>query len=111
MELAAFAIWKFRNIEGFLQGMHSSDVDVTRYVEPITKLVSWIRYDIKAETAVIERTTKKTSIWSMTGGDAVTERVECKFSELVGKLKDLGMYVERAEHDRHRLAGPQKEDE
>jgi hypothetical protein len=82
---------------------------VTRYVEPITKLVSWIRYDIKAETAVIERTTKKSSIWSMTGGDAVTERVECKFSELVGKLKELGMYVERAEHDRHRLAGPQKE--
>jgi hypothetical protein len=111
MEIVTFAIWKFRHIEGLLQGMHASDIAVTKYIDPVTKLVSWIRYDYKAETAVIEHTTKKDSIWSLDGGDVVTETVECKFDELIGKLKELGMYVERGEHDRHHLAGPQKEDE
>ena len=110
MELAAFAIWKFRYVEGFLQGMHASDIAVTKYIDPISKLVSWIRYDYKAETAVIEHKIKKASIWSLEGGDVVTETVECKFDELVGKLKELGMYAERSVNDRHTLAGPQKDE-
>lgn len=27
MDIVAFAIWKFRNIEGYLQGMNSYDVN------------------------------------------------------------------------------------
>jgi hypothetical protein len=110
MDIVAFAIWKFRNIEGFLQGMQASDIGATRYVDPVDQLESWIRYDYKAETAVIEHKIKKASIWSLDGGDVVTETVECKFDELVGKLKELGMYAERSVNDRHTLAGPQKDE-
>ena len=46
MDLVNCAIWKFRNIEGILRGMQSFDVTTTKYLDPVSKEVSWIRYDI-----------------------------------------------------------------
>lgn len=96
MEISSFAIWKFRYIEGFLQGFHAFDLETSKYVDPFTFATTWIRYNFKAETAEIERP------------DGT--KVSVKFSELVQKLKDLGMYVERPASERHHLAGPQKEE-
>lgn len=96
MELSLFAIWKFRNIEGFLQGFRAFDVETSKYTDPFSLEVSWIRYNFKEETASIERLAMPTMV--------------VKFSGLVQKLKELGMYVERPETERHHLAGPQKVD-
>jgi hypothetical protein len=95
MDITAFSVWKFRYVEGFLQDMHSFDVYTTKYLDHKTSAVTWIRYDIAKEVATIER-------------DGLS--LPCKFSELEKTLKDLGMYRERPENDRHHLAGPQKED-
>ena len=111
MDIVAFAIWKFRNVEGFLQGMSSFDVNTTKYVDPVDKSVSWIKYDYGTEKATIERTKHKDSFWAFSdSGITETVKVECKFSELVSKLKELGMYTERPSCDRHALTGPQKEE-
>jgi hypothetical protein len=96
MEISSFAIWKFRYVEGFLQGFHAFDMETSKYVDPFTFATTWIRYNFKAETAEIERP------------DGT--KIEVSFSGLVQKLKDLGMYVERGEHERHHLAGPQKDE-
>ena len=55
MEISSFAIWKFRYVEGFLQGFHSFDLETSKYVDPFTFATTWIRYNFKAETAEIER--------------------------------------------------------
>lgn len=92
-----FAIWKFRNIEGFLQGFRAFDVETSKYVDPVSLDISWIRYNFREETARIERPEMQT--------------VEVSFSGLVDKLKELGMYAERPDNERHHLAGPQKNDD
>ena len=109
MELAYFAIWKFRYIEGILRGMHPFDVTTTKYVDPVTKEVSWIRYDLAKETATIERTEVKRSMFF---GETVTstQKIDCKFSDLVRSLKDLGMYQELTPGEHHMLAGQQREE-
>ena len=109
MDVTTFAIWKFRYVEGFLEGMHPYDVTTTRYVEPVSGFESWIRYDYRTETAVIERVHRDDFIMSIED-NVVTAKAECRFSELTAKLKELGMYVERAPGNRHHLAGPQKEE-
>lgn len=96
MDLTAFAIWKSRYIEGYLQNMHAYDVNTTKYVNPKDMAVTWIRYDMEKETARVE------------SGDHV---LECKFSELEKTLKDLGMYRERPRDERYSLAGPQTVEE
>ncbi len=111
MDIVAFAIWKFRNIEGYLQGMNSYDVNTTKYVDPVSKSVSWIKYDYGTETATIERTKHKDSFWAFSdSGTTETLKDECKFSELVTKLKEFGMYAERLSSERHSLTGPQKKE-
>ena len=109
MELAYFAIWKFRNIEGILRGMQSFDVTTTKYVDPVSKEVSWIRYDMTAENATVERTEVKRPMFF---GETVTstQKLECKFSDLVRTLKDLGMYQELPPGEHHVLAGQQREE-
>lgn len=109
MDVTTFAIWKFRYVEGFLEGMHPYDVTTTRYTEPVSGLDSWIRYDYKSEKAEIERVHRDDFLMSI-DSNVITTKAECKFSELIGKLKELGMYVERAPGNRHSLAGPQKEE-
>ena len=42
--------------------MQSFDVTTTKYVDPVSKEVSWIRYDMAAEKATVERTEVKHSI-------------------------------------------------
>lgn len=96
MDITSFAIWKFRYVEGFLNGMNAFDVTTTKYVDPRNLDVVWIKYDYQKETAKVQSS---------------TYCVECKFSELSDKLKDLGIYHERSITDRHFLAGPQKEEE
>lgn len=96
MDLPCFAVWKFRYIEGFLQDMHSYDVLTTKYVNPKTFVITWIKYDLDKDRATIE-----------TEGRIM----ECRLSELEKTLKDLGMYRERPENDRHALSGPQKKPE
>ena len=93
MDICSFSVWKFRYIEGFLQDMRSYDVLTTKYVNPKTFVTTWIKYDFDKNIATIE-TDNRT--------------MECKLSELENTLKDLGMYKERPENDRHSLAGPQK---
>lgn len=110
MDLVAFAIWKFQKIEGYLQGMHSFDVTTTKYIDPVTKIVSWIRYDMAREVATVEKTSHKDSFWSLDKDELVTTTVECKFSELPNRLKELGMYCAEDEFNRHHLAGPQKQE-
>ena len=109
MDLVNFAIWKFRYIEGILRGMQSFDVTTTKYVDPVSKEVSWIRYDMAAEKATVERATVKHSMFF---GETVTgtQKIDCKFSDLVRTLKDLGMYQELPPGEHHMLAGQQKEE-
>lgn len=109
MELAYFAIWKFRYIEGILRGMQSFDMTTTKYVDPVSKEVSWIRYDMAAEKATVERTEVKHSLFFGEIGTS-TQKRECKFSDLVRTLKDLGMYQELPPGEHHMLAGPQKDE-
>ena len=96
MDISAFAVWKFRYVEGFLEGMQPFDVETTKYLDPNTIEVTWLRYDYKKETVTIEAVDRQS--------------LTCKFSELTQTLKDLNMYRERPENDRHHLAGPQKEE-
>jgi uncharacterized protein YuzE len=93
MDLSVFAVWKFRYVEGYLEGMHASELESTRYVNPDTGEVTWIKYDMKREVATVT-----------SSGNA---SVECKFSDLEKTLKELNMYRPRAEMQRHSLAGPQ----
>lgn len=107
MDIVAFAIWKFKNIEGLLKGMNSFDVTTTKYIDPDNGSTSWIRYNYHAETASIERVTyKRSSIWSISADVPVTTIFECRFDELPRKLLDLGMYDELPVGKRHSLAGP-----
>lgn len=109
MELAYFAIWKFRYIEGILRGMRPFDVTTTKYVDPATKEVSWIRYDMAKETATIEHTeVKRPMFFGKT--DTTTQKIDCKFSDLVQVLKDLKMYQELPPGEHHVLAGQQREE-
>lgn len=110
MDIVNFAMWKFRYIEGILKGMHSFDVCTTKYVDPVNKEVSWIKYDYTKETAVIEKTEVKHSMFFGEPGTTIN-RMECKFSELIKTLKDLGMYQELPDGEHHMLAGKQKDDE
>lgn len=108
MDITSFAIWKFRYVEGYLKNMFAYDVGTTKYVDPVTNLVSWIRYNYKDETVTIERTAKKDSFWSMIETEEIeTKKIDCKLSELESRLKELGMYEERPLTDRHSLAGVQ----
>ena len=95
MDVSSFSIWKFRYVEGYLEGMRSYDVETTKYVNPNTFMATWIRYDMKAEAVSIEEFEKPL--------------VVCTFSELENTLKRLGMYRVRPEDSRHALAGPQRE--
>ena len=109
MELAYFAIWKFRYIEGILRGMRPFDVTTTKYVDPVTKEVSWIRYDMAKETATIEHTEVKRSMF-FGKADTTTQKIDCNFSDLVQVLKDLKMYQELPPGEHHVLAGQQREE-
>lgn len=93
MDICTFAIWKFRNIEGFLRGFRAFDVRTSKYLDPATLSVATVRYDYVAEKATIE----KPGVATITVG----------FSGLVDKLKELGMYAELPKDKRHGLAGPQ----
>lgn len=86
MDQSAFATWKFRNIEGLLKYMNRFKLDVTRYVNPDNGRTAWIKYDSASETATIETDCKTRT---------------CKFSEISDLLKELGLYEERQEGDRH----------
>ena len=109
MNIVAFAIWKFRNVEGLLRGMHAFDVNTTKYVDPVSGMVSWIRYDYGTERATIECTRQKDAFWAFSGvGETLT--VDCGFSELRGKLRELGMYSELDSGHRHALTGAQTEE-
>lgn len=108
MDLVQFSIWKFRHIEGILQGMHSFDVCTTKYVDPVSNEVSWIRYDYAKEIATIEKPEHKHSIFSMKPSTEL-HTLECKFSELIQTLNDLGMYRELPPGGHHSLAGKQVE--
>lgn len=92
MDPASFALWKFRYIEGYLEGMHSYNVETTKYVDPDTLGITWIKYEISSDVATIE---------------SANATLKCKFSELEKTLKDLKMYRVLGENQRHSLAGPQ----
>ena len=100
MDLVNFAIWKFRYIEGILRGMQSFDMTTTKYVDPVSKA---------AEKATVERTEVKHSMFFGETGTS-TQKLECKFSDLVRTLKDLGMYQELPPGEHHMLAGQQKDE-
>lgn len=89
--------------------MQSFDVTTTKYVDPVTKEVSWIHYDMDKETATIERTEAKHSVFFGETGVSM-QKLECKFSDLVRTLKDLKMYQELPPGEHHVLAGQQKEE-
>jgi hypothetical protein len=106
MDLVTFAIWKFRYIEGILKGMHAFDMCTTKYVDPLSDEVSWIRYDFEKEKATVEHTEEKhTGFFGKS--EPVTRTVECKFSDLPQTLKDLGMYHQLPSGEHHMLAGQQ----
>lgn len=109
MDLVTFAIWKFRYIEGILKGMHSFDMCTTKYVDPLSDEVSWIRYDYEKERATVEHAEER-HVGFFGKTETVTDSIECKFSDLVRTLKDLGMYQELPPGEHHMLAGQQKED-
>ena len=89
--------------------MQSFDMTTTKYVDPVSKEVSWIRYDMAAEKATVERTEVKHSLFFGETGTS-TQKLECKFSDLVRTLKDLGMYQELPPGEHHMLAGQQKDE-
>lgn len=72
--------------------MHPYDTNTTKYVNPRNMAITWLHYSIEDETVRIKNS------------DHI---LECKFCELEGTLKALGMYRERARSERHSLAGPQ----
>jgi hypothetical protein len=75
-----FALWKFKTIEGILQGWCPGDFTRSKY-ERDGKLRATIEYDPKQETAAV----------SVDGSSPV----QVPFRGLVGKLKELGLYVQR----------------
>ena len=91
MELADFAIWKFKNFEGKLEGFHSKDMFETRIVQGLEYY--YIVYDIKKETANL----------SDDRGKWIEEDIP--FSKLADVLKKWGFYIERT-HDRHSSSYP-----
>jgi hypothetical protein len=62
-----------------------------------------------AEKATVERTEVKHSMFFGETG-TITQKFECKFSDLVRTLKDLGMYQELPPGEHHMLAGQQKDE-
>jgi hypothetical protein len=86
--------------------MRPFDVTTTKYVDPVTKEVSWIRYDMAKETATIERAEVKRSVF-FGKPETTTQKIDCKFSDLVRTLKDLKMYQELPPGEHHMLAGQQ----
>lgn len=96
MDISAFAIWKFRYIEGFLRHMRASDVDSTKYIDPKTGLETWIHYDYKNETAKVVT--------------PELDSVDTTFNELPAVLKSMHKYEELPEEERHHLAGQQKQE-
>lgn len=109
MDLVNFAIWKFRYIEGILKGMHSFDMCTTKYVDPDTAEVSWIRYDYERERAAVEHAEER-HVGFFGKTEKVTDSIECKFSDLERTLKDLGMYHQLPPGEHHMLAGQQRQE-
>ena len=104
MDIVNFAIWKFRYVEGLLEGMNSYDVRTTKYVSPRTGLVSWIHYDYAAEVATLKIAIPRKSIFSK---EPEIKEFKCPFGQLDEILKEQGMYTVLPREKRHSLAGPQ----
>ena len=93
METCAFALWKFKTVEGILQYWRSSEFDLSKY-ELDGEVRATIKYNRRSETATV-RTMGK---WF---GD---RSVTVPFKDLVAKLKELGLYVLRDRNACHESA-------
>lgn len=79
MDLCAFALWKYKNIEGILMHMRSSEVTLTKYVNP--KMPALIRYDYEQEEMTVEFPENKYKL-----------PVTCSFNDATKTLQELKMY-------------------
>lgn len=96
MELAAFAMWRFRNAEGVMKYIKSWNL--TECVMNVKGREVKLEYDMKNETVTINTT----GIFSAP--------VTVPFKDFVEKMKSLGFYEERPANERHTLSyGPPKD--
>lgn len=90
MDTVTFAIWKFKNFEGKLEGFRSSEF-LSSKIEHGLECYE-IKYDPKTEMATIQDLAENTM-------------GHVPFSQLEDELKRLGLYKER-DHDRHSSSYP-----
>jgi len=84
MNNSDFALWKFKNIEGVLDGFFSSEFNITKFFKNTEQ--HSIVYNLNTETCEIK----------INGQNPI----KVSFDGLVDKLKELGYYEERT-YNRH----------
>ena len=87
MKMDTFVLWKFKNYEGKLKWFHSGDVYTSIIQKGLDKYR--LKYDCSTNTAVL------TDFWG------TKTLFTCHFKYLDQKLKELGLYEEAIESERH----------
>ena len=87
MTLDSFILWKFKRLEGRLNGFRSSDMYLTKIDHGLEQYE--LSYDIKTNTA------------KLTDAFDGHTMFECSFKELGPHLDKLGLLVERDMSERH----------
>lgn len=87
MTLDSFILWKFKRLEGRLNGFRSSDMYLTKIDHGLEQYE--LSYDIKTNTA------------KLTDAFDGHTMFECSFKELEPHLDKLGLLVERDMSERH----------
>lgn len=83
-----FALWKFKTTEGVLENFSPGDFTTTNFTKGFEMYT--IKYDLAHCTCTISNLAKLDA-------DIIT----VPFSELVNKLKEMGVYKERPASTRH----------
>lgn len=84
MDSCAFAMWKFKTIEGVMEGVQSGDVCSTHFDNGRVK--AEFTYSPSAERMVV-----------LVKGET-TPLIECSFRDAVNELKKHKLYVERTKN-------------
>lgn len=88
MDISAFAVWKFKVIDGSLKGFRASDLDSSRYEGARRATVT---YDYR------------NCLMTVRFDDGVPG-VTCHLRDAETELRKLGIYEIRPDSERHRLS-------
>lgn len=86
-----FALWRFKNSEGVIQGVKKWDLNSC--LLSINNKNFIIKYDYQKEEATISNC-----------DDEFTIPITCSFNDFVDTLKSLNIYFERPRIERHSLS-------